>query len=158
MSEVIFIYSHVILSVLNEYIIIQYGFVDYIYLYIVCLCVVVTQSCLILCDPMDCSPPGSFVQPRILQWVAIPFSRGSSQTRDGTQVSCIAGRFLTIWATREAHVCMLNAYIYIYICLIFTFLYLHLSYFSDGAYFRRTLLYIPPKRGCNVVLGPMLHF
>ena len=59
-----------------------------------------------LCDPMDCSPPGSSVhgilQARILEWVAISFSRGSSQPRDRTQVSCIAGRFFTIWATREA--------------------------------------------------------
>ena len=49
-----------------------------------------------LCDPMDCSLPGSSVhgilQARILEWVAIPFSRGSSQSRDQTQVSCIAGR------------------------------------------------------------------
>ena len=45
--------------------------------------------------------PGIF-QARILEWVAIPFSRGSSQPRDWTQVSCIAGRFFTIWATREA--------------------------------------------------------
>ena len=42
------------------------------------------------------------LQARILEWVAIPFSRGSSQPRDQTQASCIAGRFLTIWATREA--------------------------------------------------------
>ena len=41
-------------------------------------------------------------QARILEWVAIPFSRGSSQPRDWTQVSCIAGRFFTCWATREA--------------------------------------------------------
>ena len=51
----------------------------------------VTQLCLTLCDPTDCSPPGSSVhgilQARILQWVAIPFSRGSSQPRDQTQVS-----------------------------------------------------------------------
>ena len=64
------------------------------------------QSCLILCNPMDCSPPGSSVhgnlQARILEWVAIPFSRGSSQPRDQTQVSHSAGRFFTIWATREA--------------------------------------------------------
>ena len=49
-----------------------------------------------LCDPMDCSPPGSSVhwifQARILEWVAIFFSRGSSQPRDGTQVSYIASR------------------------------------------------------------------
>ena len=60
-----------------------------------------TQSCPILCDPMDCSLPGSSVhgilQARILEWVAIPFSRGSYQPRDQTQVSCIAGRFFTIW-------------------------------------------------------------
>ena len=59
-----------------------------------------------LCDPMDCSPPGSaihgIIQARILMWVAIPFSRGSSQPRNQTRVSCIAGRFFTIWATREA--------------------------------------------------------
>ena len=68
--------------------------------------VIVTQSCLTLCDPMDCSLPGSSVhgilQARILVWVAIPFSRGSSWPRDRTQVSYIAGRFFTIWATRVA--------------------------------------------------------
>ena len=66
----------------------------------------VTQSYLTLCDPKGCSPPGSFVhgisQARILEWVAIPFSRGSSWPRDQTQVSRIAGRFFTVWATREA--------------------------------------------------------
>ena len=69
--------------------------------------VLVTRSCLTLCYPMDCSPPGSsvhgFVPARILELVAIPFSRGSSQPRDRTRVSCIAGRFFTIWARREAH-------------------------------------------------------
>ena len=63
-------------------------------------------SCLILCDPMDCSPPGSSVpgilQARILEWVAMPSSRESSQPRDQTQVSRTAGRFFTVWATREA--------------------------------------------------------
>ena len=58
----------------------------------------VSQSCPTLCNPMDYSPPGSFVrgilQARILDWVAMP-SRGSSQPRDGTQISCIAGRFFT---------------------------------------------------------------
>ena len=66
----------------------------------------VPQSCLTLCDPMDCSPPGSSVhgilQARILEWVAISFSRGSSQARDRTQVSRIAGRRFNLWATREA--------------------------------------------------------
>ena len=55
-----------------------------------CFCCSVAKSCLSLCDPMDCSPPGSSVheilQARILEWVAIPFSRGSSQPRDQTWV------------------------------------------------------------------------
>ena len=68
----------------------------------VCVCVLVTQLCLTLCDAMDCSLPCSSLQARILEWVAIPFSREWSQPKDQTQVSCIAGRFFTIWATREA--------------------------------------------------------
>ena len=63
----------------------------------------VSRSVVTLCDPMDCRPPGSSVhgilQARILERVAIPFSRGSSQPRDWTRVSCIAGRFFTIWIT-----------------------------------------------------------
>ena len=59
-----------------------------------------------LCDAMDCSPPGSSVhgllQARILEWVAVPSPRGSSQLRDWIQVSHIAGRFFTVWATRGA--------------------------------------------------------
>ena len=58
--------------------------------------------CLTLCDPMDYSPPGSSVhgifQARVLEWVAIPFSRGSFWP---TWVSCSVGRHLTVWATRE---------------------------------------------------------
>ena len=58
-----------------------------------------------LCDTMDGSLPDSSVhgipQARILEGVAIPFSRGSSQHRDQTQVSCIVGRHFTVWATRE---------------------------------------------------------
>ena len=65
----------------------------------------VTQSCLTLCDPMDCNPPGSFVhgilQARIPEWVAIPISGGSSWPRDWARVSSIEGRFFTIWVTRE---------------------------------------------------------
>ena len=60
----------------------------------------VAQLCLTLCDTMDCSPPGSFLhgilQARILEWVTIPFSRGSSQLRDRTWVSCTAGIFFTV--------------------------------------------------------------
>ena len=54
----------------------------------------VAQSCPILCDPMDYAVHG-ILQARILEWVAFPFSRGSSQPRDGTQVSHIAGGFFT---------------------------------------------------------------
>ena len=61
----------------------------------------VTQLCPNLCDPMDYIVHG-ILQARILEWVAFPFSRGSSQPRDQTQVSCTAGGFLTSWATREA--------------------------------------------------------
>ena len=61
----------------------------------------VTQSCPTLCNHMDYTVHG-ILQARILEWVAFPFSRGSSQPRDRTQVSCIAGRFFTSWSTREA--------------------------------------------------------
>ena len=64
-----------------------------------CLDCLVAQSCLTLCDPMDCSPPGSSVcgisQARILEWVAISFSRGSSWPRDQTRVSC-TGRWVLL--------------------------------------------------------------
>ena len=78
-----------------------------------CEKVKVAQSCLTLCDSMDCNLPDPSVlgvsQARILEWVAIsysreiPNSRGYSQPRERTCVSCIAGRFFTVWATREAH-------------------------------------------------------
>ena len=65
------------------------------------------QSCPTLCDPIDGSLSGSSVhgilQARTLEWVAIPFSRGSSRPRDQTWVSCIVGRCFTVWATREVH-------------------------------------------------------
>ena len=65
----------------------------------------VIQSSLTPCNPMDCSLPGSSVhgifQARVLEWVAISFSRGSPQRRDQTWVSRIAGRCFTIWANRE---------------------------------------------------------
>ena len=67
----------------------------------------VAQLCPTLCDPIDCSLPGfslhGILQARVLEWVPISFSRGSSQPRDQTQVSGTAGRLFTIWATREAH-------------------------------------------------------
>ena len=78
--------------------------------YMHCVCVLVTKPCLIPCDPMDCSPPRSSVygifQARILEWVAIPFSRVSSRPRDQTRVSyvsCTGSGFFTISATWEAY-------------------------------------------------------
>ena len=67
-----------------------------------------------LCESMDCSPPGfsihGILQASILEWVAIPFSRGSSQPRNQTRVSCFTGRFFTIWVTWEADTSTLQAY------------------------------------------------
>ena len=117
----------------------------YICLHIYAVLCLAAQSCLIFCDPMDCSLPGSSVygdspgkntgvgchallqgifptqvskpglphcrwilyklshqgSPRTLEWVAYPFSRGSSHSRNWIRVSCIAGRFFTSWAMRE---------------------------------------------------------
>ena len=63
----------------------------------------VTQSCPTFCNHMDCSPARLLCLWNSLEWVAVPFSRGSFQSRDQTQVSCIADGFFTSWATREAH-------------------------------------------------------
>ena len=95
-------------------------FLNVVMLYIILMCISrfmffgndllseseVAQLCLTLWDPVDCSPPGSSVhgilQARILEWVAISFSKGSSRPRDWTRVSHIAGRCFNLWATREA--------------------------------------------------------
>ena len=72
----------------------------------------VSHSVVSDCDTMDCSPPGSSVhlqvrilQVRILEWVTIPFSRGSSWPRDWTWISCNVGRFFTIWVCEKVPVC-----------------------------------------------------
>ena len=66
----------------------------------------VTHSCPTFCDPHKLYPIRLLCPwnspARVLEWVAIPFSRGSSWSRDRTQVSCTAGRFFTVWATTEA--------------------------------------------------------
>ena len=85
----------------------------------------VAQSCLTLCNPMDCSLPGSFIhgvfQARVLEWVAISFSRESSQPRIWTRVSCIAGRFFTDWAMKEAHsLCLSTCYPHVLSLLMLT--------------------------------------
>ena len=73
-----------------------------------CVYAQLLQSCLTLCDPMNCSLPGfsghGILQARIMEWVAISYSKGSSWPRDQTCVSCvscIAGKFFTHWATWE---------------------------------------------------------
>ena len=67
-----------------------------------------SQSCPTLCDDMDCSPLASSVhgilQARILEWVAIRFSKGLSQSRDQTRVPCTAGGFFNVCTTKEAPV------------------------------------------------------
>ena len=62
----------------------------------------IPKSYLTLCDPMDYTVHG-ILQARILEWVDFPFSRGSPQPRDQTQVSHVSGRFFASWATKEAH-------------------------------------------------------
>ena len=80
----------------------------------------VAQSCPNPCDPMDCSLSGSSVhgifQTRVLEWVAISFSRGSSQPKNQTQVSCIAGRFFTDWAMREAPIILIRKVLVTRLC------------------------------------------
>ena len=75
-----------------------------------CVCVCVCESLShvwLFCNLMDCNLPGSSVhgilQARIMEWVAIYSSRGSSWPRDWTWVSCMAGGFFTLWAARQAH-------------------------------------------------------
>ena len=68
----------------------------------------VAQSFPTLCDPMDCSLQAfsvhGILQARILEWITVSFSRGSSRPRDRTQVSRIGGRCFNLWATREAQI------------------------------------------------------
>ena len=75
----------------------------------------VTQSRPTLCNPVDCSLPGSssvhgIFQAKIKEWVAVFFSRGSSRLRNQTQVSHIAGRLFTLWATKESQMKMATFY------------------------------------------------
>ena len=78
-------------------------------------------SCVTLCDPLAYTVHG-ILQARILEWVAFPFSRWSSQPRDQTQVSWITGGFFTSWATREAHL------------VLHTYIFFHYGVFQDIEY------------------------
>ena len=102
------------------------------------LYVLAAQSCPTLYNPMDCSPPGSsahgILQVRILEWVAIPFSKVSSQPRNRIWVSWVADRFFTIKATREAEFSYRSMFIYFSLSLTLSnririsgVLYLHLK-------------------------------
>ena len=97
----------------------------------------VPQLCLTLCDPMDYTVH-EILQARVLEWVAFPFSGGSSQPRDQTQVSRIADRFFTSWATRKA---LFN----IRSCLKVSSLtgenYIDFSYFTFSIYLKRSQFY-----------------
>ena len=77
----------------------------------------VAPSCPTLCKPIDCSPPSSSIhgipQARILEWVAIPFSRGCSWLRDWTRVSCMGRWILYHWASREAQILPYHMHIYL---------------------------------------------
>ena len=103
-----------------------------------CVCAKSLQSCLTLCNPVYYSPPGSSVhgilQARILEWVAMPSSRGSSSPRDRSCISCIAGRFYTTEPLAKPTcvcvcvcVCVYFIYIYIYI-YIYVYIYTHYIY------------------------------
>ena len=85
----------------------------------------VAQSCPTLCDPTDCTVHG-ILQARILQWVAFPSSRGSSQPWDQTQVFHIAGRFFTSWTTREVLIAC-NHYSVLNTCHVFSVICRHMQ-------------------------------
>ena len=106
----------------------------------VCVCVCVSPSLVSdSCWPHGCSPPGCSVQgilrARILEWVAIFFSRGTSRPRDQTWVFCVADRFLTIWATRNNWFVLIRMQersihcIWLFTSLKFLFFYIN-KYFS----------------------------
>ena len=91
---------------------------------VLCMHAQLSQLCWTLCNPMNHSMPGSSVygilQARILESVAISSSRGSFWPRDWTQVSCIAGRFFTVWATSEAPLLTIGIFkCFTYLCVIF---------------------------------------
>ena len=100
----------------------------------------VAQSCLTLCSPMDCSLSGSAIhgifQARVLEWIAISFSRGSSRPVNWTQVSRIAGRRFTVWATREA-----LAYLFPY-WFAYLIIYLHWHAAVDSHYLLKILCFL----------------
>ena len=121
-SDNVFILHSLMIASLAGYRILGWKFFqDFEAIVLLCVCEV-AQSCPTLCDPVDCSPPGSSVhgilQARILEWVAISFSRGSSQPRDQARVSCFAGRRFILSATREAWCSTICFLLWIYLHLL----------------------------------------
>ena len=92
----------------------------YIYIHIHTCCCLVAKSCPALCDPMDCSLPGSLCPldfpGKNTRVVAISFSKGSSEPRDKNHISCIGRQILYHWVTREA---LIYAYRFLFIILGF---------------------------------------
>ena len=107
-----------------------------------CVC---AQSCQTLCNSMGCSPPGSSVhgilQARILEWVAISFSRGSSWPRDGTGSPGLEGGFFTVWATREAllHIHKYKIFLLIRYSPWCVYIYIYFALSIKGLIFRVTI-------------------
>ena len=98
-------------------------------------CPSISSSCPTLCNPMDCTVHG-ILQAKILECVAFHFSRGSSQARDQTQVSHIAGRYFTRWASRESpNNISINCIILVSSCSWFEVNTMCLSYVIVGAFY-----------------------
>ena len=106
--------------------------------------VLVTQLCPTLCDSMDYSLPGSSVlgilQARILEWVAISLSRGSSQFRNRTQVSCVVGRFFTVWAI--IYVYYICIHTHTFFLVLFSVMFISGHWVQFPVLYSRTLLFI----------------
>ena len=126
-------------------------------------CCIVTKSWPILCDPMNCSPPGSSIhgisEARILEWVAISFPRGASRPRDGTHISHAVGRSFTAEPPGKPRSVYMPLSLYIYMCvciylcdvLLFLSLIFHLSNVSKLFTRKQVHLYSTfLKAGCLV--------
>ena len=108
------------------------------------------QSCPTLCDPMDCCLPGSsalgILQARILEWVAISLSRGSSQFRNRTQVSCVVGRFFTVWAIIYVYYICIHTHTHIhthtFFLVLFSIMFISGHWVQFPVLYSRTLLFI----------------
>ena len=100
-----------------------------------CVRMLIAQLCLTLWDPMDCNHQvplsKGFSRQEYWSWLAIPFSRGSLQLRAQTQLSCIAGRFFTIWATKEAQFFIVYKSAF-FVVVIFTSLLCVFFFFLDS--------------------------